>query len=192
VAPDVIIQDEAKKLILEYASDMSSKYTDAIPIVDRGSMRYKIARLAASVAVRSYSSDGVNVIVRPCHVEFINEILNEVYDSKLFGYIELTASIKAANELTDPEIIRKAILSTPYPKDFVTNLIGRQYIELQDIQDWTAWDRQQAQGLLSAFVRKHALLRRNRAYTKSPAFITYLKTIELPDRPEYILGDSEF
>jgi hypothetical protein len=192
VAEDVIFEEDAKEAILSYASMMSETFCDAIPVVDRGSMRYKLARLAASIAARTYSSDGSKVIVRLCHVEFINELLNEVYSTKLFGYLELTQSIKAASTLTDVNTIRKAILSTPFPKDFVTNLLGRQYIELQDLQDWCSWDRNQAQSLLSVFVRKHAFIRRNRAYTKSSAFITYLKTIDVPNRPDYIAQEADF
>jgi hypothetical protein len=188
-----VFEEDAKEAVLSFASQMSETFTDAIPVVDRGSMRYKLARLAAAIAARTYSSnDESQIVVRLCHVEFVYELLTSVYSTKIFGYLEMTNSIKAASTLTDTETIRKAILSTPFPKDFVTNLLGRQYIELQDLQDWCSWDRNQAQSLLSVFVRKHAFIRRNRAYTKSSAFITYLKTLDVPNRPDYITEEADF
>jgi hypothetical protein len=67
------------------------------------------------------------------------------------------------------------------------------YIELQDIQDWCAWDRQAAQGLLSVLVRKHALERKQRAYVKTSAFISFLKGLnDIPDRPDHIPEGVEF
>lgn len=192
-ATDVIFDKDATDLTLELSSQMSSKFTDAIPIVDRGSMRYKLARLAASLAIRTFSNEGQAVKVRPCHVQYVHDFLDRVYSSRTFGYLDMTQSIEVQSKLSDPETVRKAIITTPFPKDFVQNLLSRMYIELQDIQDWCAWDRQTAQGLLSVLVRKHALSRRQRAYIKTSAFISFLKGLnDLPDRPDHIPEGTEF
>jgi len=186
-------EDDAVAAALSLSSEMSDRFTDAIPIVDRGSMRYKLARLAAAIAVRSFSYDDGNVLVRKCHIEYVHKLLTEVYSSRSFGYLELTQSLKSQNELSDPVAIRRAIVNTPFPKDFVQNLLSRMYIELQDIQDWCAWDRTAAQSLLSVLVRKHALQRRQRAYIKTSAFISFLKGLDdIPDRPDHIPEGAEF
>jgi hypothetical protein len=190
---DCIFDDSAMKLTLELSSQLSGKFSDAIPIVDRGSMRYKLARLAAAIAVRTFSHDNAVVRVRDCHVQFVHDFLDETYSSRVFGYLDLTQSIKAQSELSDPEAVRRAIVNTPFPRDFVQNMLSRMFIELQDIQDWCAWDRSAAQGLLSVLVRKHALQRRMRAYVKTSAFISFLKSLDnVPERPDHIPEGAEF
>jgi hypothetical protein len=192
-ASDIIFDQETTDLVLELSSKMSGKFTDTIPIVDRGSMRYKLARLAASLAIRTFSNQGESVLVRPCHVQYVHDFLDGLYSSRAFGYLDLTQSIESQSKLSDPDTVRRAIITTPFPKDFVQNLLSRMYIELQDIQDWCAWDRQAAQGLLSVLVRKHALTRRQRAYVKTSAFISFLKGLDdIPDRPDHIPEGVEF
>lgn len=192
-ADDVHFDQEAVDSILKASAEMMDMFTDAIPIVDKGSMRYKLARLAAALAVRTFSEENGKVKVRTCHVEYIKEFLITLYSSRTFGYLDLTKSLKTQNELSDPETIRRAIVNTPFPKDLVQNLLSRMFIELQDIQDWCGWDRQSAQSLLSVLVRKHALQRRQRAYIKSAAFVSYLKQLnDLPDRPDYVPEGSDF
>lgn len=185
--PRTILEPEAKDRILQAASDLSAEFSDAIPIVDRGSMRYKLARLAAALAVRTYSADqDNNCIVRLCHVEFIVELLRNTYNSPSFGYKEFTQSVRTQETIRDPEILRAAIINTPFPKDFVHSLMSKIVIELQDIQDWCGWDRTLAQSLISTLVRKHAIERRGRAYIKTSPFINWLKTLDVPERPAHI------
>jgi hypothetical protein len=191
-ANKTVFEDDAKDLILKNASLFCETFSEAIPICDRGSMRYKLARLSASLAVRTFSTDeNLSVVVRRCHVEFITELLMTVYSSKTFGYLDFTTAIKQANTINDPQAIRKALINTPYPHDLVANLLSRLFIEIQDIQDWCSWDRTTAQDLLSLLVRKHALQRRNRAYVKSSAFISFLKEIDIPNRPSHIPDKKE-
>ena len=192
-AKDTIFEQETVELILKFASEMSDKFTDSIPLVDRGSMRYKLARMSASLAARTFSTteDG-KILVRPCHVQWLHSFLDNLYSTKTFGYLDLTKSVHTQNSLQDPDLIRKGLINTPFPQDLVANLLARTHIELQDIQDWCSWDRSTAQELLSLLVRKHALQRRQRSYLKTSAFIIFLKGLELPKRPDYVPEGAEF
>lgn len=188
----VLFEDEATEAVLNVATRLSEEFTDAIPLIDKGSTRYKIARLAASLACRTFSAseDGNSVVVRKAHVEYIDKFINRVYGSDTFGYADYTKAIKLTTTLLDPETLRKNIKETPWPGDFIKQLINRNHIELQDIADWTGWDRMAAQQMLSLLVRKHALLRERRSYRKTPAFITLLKEMlekgDFTDRPDFL------
>lgn len=178
----------ATRLILEKSIEFSDTYSEAIPIVDRGSMRYKLARLSAALAARTYSADasGETLVIQEAHVQYICNLLQQTYDSKAFGYRDFSDAEKLNSELVDPDKIEKQINDTPFPADVIKQLLYTDRIELQDIQDWCAWDRTTAQTLLSVLVRKHALVRERRHYRKTSAFITLLKGMKPIDRPDYI------
>lgn len=184
--------DEATAKILSEATVLSEMFTDAIPLVDRGSMRLKLARLSASLAARlfSCSEDYEHLIIHECHVDFISAFLKRTYNAPAFGYGDFTNALKIANSLVDPELIRQAIGTTPFPGDLVKQLIAKNKIDLTDLQDWCGWDRDNANVILSLFVRKHALIREGRLYRKSSAFITLLKEMaqsnSYPDRPPFL------
>lgn len=190
--PDQVKFDtSALETALEQAIRLCAKYTDAIPLVDRGSMRYKLSRLAASLACRTFSAcdEGQGVLVRQCHVEYVAQLLDRVYSSKVFGYYDLTAAAKANSDIKDVAGLRKAIESTPYPKELCENLLYHDRIDLVNIMDWCSWDRLEAQALLSILVRKRAFVRDERSYRKNPQFIELLKKFAeggVMDRPDFI------
>lgn len=125
------------------------------------------------------------------HVEYIANLLRKIYSSPVFGYLEFTAAQRMLSTLDSPELLQKQIEATPYPKDFCKSLLSRDFIELQDLIDWTAFAKEDAQSILSLFVRKHAFIRATtHAYRKSAMFIELLKRLvdgdELGDRPSHI------
>ena len=185
----------AKDSILAGATELSGMFSDAVPIFDRGSGRYKIARLAAALAGRLFShDDDFNLIVKKEHVEYIVNMLKRMYSSQVFGYSDFTQAINISEQLKDPDVVKRHIESSPFPKDFVTQLLHTNKIDMQDIQDWCGWDKTEAQGTLSLFVRKHCLVREGRSYRKTGPFIKMLKSLledgNLQDRPDFI--EEEF
>lgn len=192
-ASQVVFESNASEAVLNAANELCEKFTDAVPLVDRGSMRTKLARLSAAIAARTFSTTNNHtcILVRTCHVEFIKRFLISVYSADSFGYDALTKAIQATTKLKDPDKIKHQIESTPFPKDVVDQFLHTTSIELQDVQDWCGWDRNNAMQLVSFLVRKHALVRDGRAYRKTPEFIKLLKTAEVEDRPEHI-PEEEF
>lgn len=189
---EVEFVDGSTEAILGFASSLCSEFSDALPIVDRGSMRMKLARLSASIACRTFSTskDRLRVQVLPCHVEFINSFLLKHYSSPSFGYKEFTQAVRINEELIDPELVTKKINDTPFPRDFARQCLHKTHIELCDIQDWTGWDRTEALNVVSLLVRKHAIVRHRGAYHKTPPFIQLLRAVlengKLVDRPDHI------
>lgn len=195
-AEKVIFDDKAIVHVLQASTALSEKFSDAIPIFDRGSGRYKLARLSAALACRTFSyGDRETIVVRDCHVEYIVNLLMRIYGSHTFGYEDYTRAMAITSELIDSDNIVKRIESLPFPADFVKQILHTNKMDLQDIQDWCGWDRMEATQLLSFFVRKHALRRDGRAYRKTPPFIKLLKDTldggKLTDRPDFI-PESEY
>lgn len=194
---EIVFEEESTRMILREATTLGMRYSDAIPLVDKGSMRLKLARLAVSLAGRTFScsDDGKQVIVRPCHVQYIVNTLIRLYDHRSMGYADFTEAMALNTELLNPEDVRKALIDTPFVRDLCKQMLHTTSIALVDLQDWCGWQQQDAIGLLSFLVRKHALVRDKRAYRKTPPFIVMLKqmlTEKLPERPNYVKDAAKF
>lgn len=180
------------KLCLSEATRLSELFSDDIPIFDRGSGRYKLARLAAALAARTYSTseDRRSLEVRECHVMFVSRWLERIYSRPTCGYLQFSQAAKTVNTLADPEIVRKNIAALPFPYDFIESMLRTERIDPQDVSDWCGWDRDETARLISVLVRKHALRRDGRLYRKTSAFADFLREVlknrSMPDRPDHI------
>jgi hypothetical protein len=197
-ANQVQFDEDAVAFLMESSTNLCEEFSDALPIIDRGSTRHKLARLCASVAARTYScaTESMEVIrVRRCHVEFIVQHLRRIYQAPAFGYGDYTAAIRLTQELVDEQSIKHRLNETPFPRDFIKQSLHTATIDLVDIQDWCAWDRSDANDLLSFLVRKHALTRDGRTYRKTPPYIRLLKGMldngSVVDRPDFVKERKE-
>ena len=181
----VTITDEATTAIMDASVRMCEKFTDAVPIVDRGSMRLKLARLATALAARTFScanKDPRVLVVRPCHVAFIEQFLDRTYSAPEFGYADFSRALLSAERLHDEPGLRAKIMTVPFVLDFIEQMIATNSIEMRDLCDWCGWDFEEGKNLMSFLVRKHALVRDGRSYRKTAPFIALLK--QMRDDPK--------
>lgn len=182
------IRMECTERVLDLSNDLCDSFDESIPLVDRGSMRLKLARLAVGLAVRTGSIEDDSIIVRDCHAEYIHAFIKRIYSNEEFGYDDYSEMTKRSNSLLNEEYLVKRLESLPFPKDFIESMLATHEIELRDISDWCGWDRPEAIDLVSFLVRKHALIRHRYCYLKTPGFIKLLKRVRktVKDRPEHI------
>ncbi len=162
---------------LRCAVSLCDTFSEALPLCDRGTTRYKLARLAIALANKTFSTDDTFevTVVRECHIEYVFNYLMQEYSEPTFGYKDFSQAQKFANQVTSPNLIIKKILSTKHPNDFVKQLLHTDEINLVDIMDWCELERDLAQQVLSFLVRKHAVYRRKSHYIKTSEFIALLK-----------------
>lgn len=189
-APQVKFDRGAESLIVGYSTKMCEQFVEDVPLVDRGSMRYKLARVAAAAAARTFSTEnGEDLVVRECHAHFAYELLQSTYDSPAVGYSEYSKAVRATRSMNDPDVIEKAVRTLPHAREFVEHILNANKFDAQDVQDWCGIDRADAGIIMSLLVRKKAALRIGRLYVKTPPFIELLKklsTQELPDMPSFL------
>lgn len=114
---DVVFTSEATEQILKKATEMGAKYSSKVPVVEAADQRIKIARLSVAAACCVFSSDetGQKVIVKPEHVDFVVDFMNELYSTKSFGYDRLSEEDLESTDTSDDNInkLRKMYLLLP-------------------------------------------------------------------------------
>lgn len=187
---DVTFEDE--EYLFKKANELCERYSEKIPLIDRGSVRFKLGRLAAALAARTFScvGGGTGLLVRNCHVDYIDKFLREEYDDPYNGYALYSEAENSKNSLENPDAIFSQLSSTPYPELLCKRLLDTHKIETQDFCDWCSYDRSESSLVISTLVRNNALLRKGRHYVKTPQFIDalrqWLSGDSLPKRPSHL------
>lgn len=188
----VKFEDESQ--ILDLSVTLTKKYSEDVPLVDKGSMRLKLARLAAACAARTYSiEEEGGLLVRKCHVEFVYDFIDKMYSKPTFGYATYSNHVRELDSLKSPDIVLKQINILPFPRDFVEGAMRANNIDVQQVLDTSGLDRSQSQAMLSFLVRYRALRRggqAGRSYYKTSEFTECLKKWQdngvLVDKPDFI------
>lgn len=184
---DVVFDDDATIEI----NEMCEKYSEAMPLVDRGTIRHKIARMAGALAARTFSERDGKILIRQVHIDYIVQMLDKIYGSKTFGYLDFSKAQRRAVSMRDEVAVRKYLIDTKHPNHFVSELLYRDDITPQDVSDWCDVGKDDATGIISFLVRQHALKRRRQWYHKTPDFISLLKKMEGEDLAEDDYDDDE-
>jgi hypothetical protein len=168
--------EKAEKAILKFAIDMSSRYSDVIPLVQGSVQRIKIAKLAVAVACRLFSTeDGITVIVREEHVEFVVYFMQELYDSAYFGYKDYSKSKQEEQQITGSEKINREIDNLVDPYKFITKMLNTNMMLFDDLTDFSGLTTEKTKQLKQLLVSNNCLKRRKNFFVKTPEFIKLLK-----------------
>ena len=162
---------------LNAASRLSRVYSSAIPIVEPSDQRLKMLRLATALAARTFSTDdGENLVVRPCHVEVVERLMDRLYKSKALGYFDFSQASKGEDRLLDVEAVKAHIDSMPHASEAARCLLEADNIRMEDLQNFTDWPIEKCNEMIGNFVRTGCLKRSKRGgYRKTTAFIDQLK-----------------
>lgn len=174
---DIHVDPLTVQAALNAASRLSFVYSSAVPIVEPSDQRLKMLRLATALAARTYSTDdGENLVVRPCHVEVVEKLMNRLYQSKALGYYDFSQAAKGENIITDLDAVKEHIDSMPHAADAARCLLEADNIRIEDIQNFTDWPLEKCNEMIGNFVRTGCLKRSKRGgYRKTVAFIDQLK-----------------
>lgn len=171
---DVIITDEATQCILESATEMGAKYSSKIPIVEAADQRIKIARLAVAAACCVFSSDetGQKVIVKPEHVNFVVDFMNELYCTKSFGYDRLSEQDMVTSDTSANNIskLRALFLTLPLvdANEMAKILYQLPYFSRATLEDYTGLSKDDLKMLLKYMTNNHLVDKVKGDYRRLP------------------------
>lgn len=184
---DVIFTPEATELILEKATEMGSKYSSKVPVVEAADQRIKIARLsvAAAACVCSTDESFTKVIVKPEHVEFVVDFMNELYCAKSFGYDKLSEQEAATSDVSADNIskLRKAFLILPIMdfNDMAKILYQLPYFSRATLEDYSGMSKDDLRALLKFMTNNHLVEKFKGDYRRLPLGTELL--VNLVDKP---------
>jgi hypothetical protein len=172
------VEVEDTDMLLDLSIQLCTKYSDDIPIVDRGSMRFKLLRLAAALAGRTYSINGDALLVRRCHLEYTFNYIDRLYSSKSLGYLEYSNKIfESLSLLSEEAVTNKILTELAHPKSFVEQCLVSSTFDHNYLQDMLGIEMKDARVLLSFLLRQRALTRDGKTYRKTEAFTEFLKKL---------------
>jgi hypothetical protein len=189
-----------RELCLELSKKLYKEFTETIPLIDSGSMRHKLTKMAIAIAGLTFNTEKNNynnLLVCKIHLQYAYNFLTKIYSSESCGYKEFSYDDKFSKELRDNDVsfLTKRLKETKYPKDLIEQLLHADDIDRNSLMDWCDIGQDQAQKLLGDLVRKRALFRNGFPYMKSPGFTKLLKSL-LNDRSlveqNNIYEDAEF
>lgn len=171
---DVIFTDEATERILKKATEMGSRYSSKVPIVEAADQRIKIARLSVAAACCVFSSDetGQKVIVKPEHVDFVVDFMDEIYSTKSFGYDKLSEQDRITSDTSQSNIsnLRKAFLALPITdfNDMSKVLYQLPYFSRATLEDYTGLSKDDLKMLLKFLTNNHLVDKVRGDYRRLP------------------------
>lgn len=152
--------DNAESYVLECARDISTRYIETPPLVQRANIRIKIARVAAAVAARLFSctDDGESILVTSEHVDVAVKLMDALYSRPRFGYREESRRrIEVrARAYSSYDEIKSFVSEKDGLAEFLRGSTGRfKTVELRDSLGLP--DYSQATNMV-AFLKKHGML----------------------------------
>lgn len=185
-----IFDSDAEEHILDESAKLCDEYTEAMPFLDRGSTRLKVARLSAALAARTFSKDENTdrVLVRKCHVQYIIKFIRRVYNNKVFGYDKYSET-KQVKQLRRPKFLTELINTHSNGK---YGLLMMEHVTVRNITEYLNVDNDTGRSLLSTLLACNAIepTKKQGMYVKTAQFIELLKSLKDIDTPEFISNDE--
>lgn len=170
---DIVFTKGTEQLILDKANELGEKYSPDIPLILDAEARVKIARMSVALATRLFSTDdeGDKVYVYPAHVEVVTKFLQVLYDDKFMGFEQLSRRYFKKSSIAN----EKEIDDLFQVEDNIDMFLDMKTVQLNDIEDIYAIDRDQAREILRKLRLSRSLVKKSWYYRKTPQFIQYLK-----------------
>ena len=175
----VQFSDAAVKAALNAAIEMGKEYSTRIPLVESANHRIKIAKIAAALAARLFSTDetGELLLVEEDHILFARNLLDEFYSSPSFDYRGYSRKeiVDTETASANLENMQQYLKNSP----LIANIFQRQnYIRVKNLEEQTDIDYDAAKGHISNLIKWGMIEYTPNGYRKTPAFIEILRKAE--------------
>ncbi len=172
---------ECVKAILRNSIFLAEKYSSAIPLVQGENIRFKLAKMAAAIGGRVFSTpDGIRLVVKKEHAILAVKLMQWFYDKPVCAYDKFSSARMSKDKMIN-EVEVDAIFEM-FPatwSDVIDGILESSEISMKDFQDWLGVDRTVADQMVGTLVRCHCLRkRRGGFYSKRPGFIQYLNNLQ--------------
>lgn len=166
-------------LILTEASRLSSLYSSSIPLIQGENARFKLAKLAAAVAGRCFSTqDGYTLSVQAAHAKTAVRLMQAFYNKPSMGYRTYSEMEAVSTRMRDrSELVRWFKTFSETDREILINgLLAVDEFGVREMQDWTGVDMNLGRRFISTLVRCRAIAQKGAGvYTKQREFTNFLR-----------------
>jgi hypothetical protein len=177
---EVVFEDGAVKLIYEHSLQFEKLYDFSIPLIQVENVRYKVAKLAIAFAARFYSNaeNGKILLVKKLHVDCVTTFFHMIYAKESCGYRAYSDMKKSESEnVTDEKIafIEHYFKSWTNKEELLRFVMVNNVFDSRGIMEHMGVSQFQSSEVISKLSHACCISKRGAFYTKTPAFISYLK-----------------
>jgi hypothetical protein len=151
------------------------------PLVQAENVRVKLARIAASIAARTFSADetGQKLIIRKAHVDSAVEFVDMIYGMDSFGYLRHSRKVLAGRAKADQE--KNKVQKWLRQNDDVLGTlkwIQGDVFRNRDFQDMAGMDQYEAQAAVRYLLEKRMVRRMSKGYLRmEPALVRIVNSL---------------
>ena len=165
--------------IIETAIDFGKRYSSAIPLVQSENIRIKLAKISASIAARTFSSNksGDKLIIRGEHVRCAAQFLRLIYSKPSMKYDTYSQSTLRIMKDDDPDTLTKVFKKMGADKKYaIKGLIELYKVTADNLADYVG-DTISAKLLISDLVKLGYMARHESSkwYMKTPVLNSWLR-----------------
>lgn len=173
----VIFEKETIDLILQYSIKLGQIYSPSLPLIQGENIRFKLARIAASIAGRLFSSDdnGINLIVKPIHVKIALIFINLIYKKHSSGYYHFSQIQKQSDAIHAQPELEKYMYSFENKEDLVGYFLENNYITVIDLSEWLNQPKEVAREIISKLLHHKCIQKKYTFYVKNQCFTRWLQ-----------------
>ena len=172
---DIVIESETVTCLNDMAKTLGAKYSDRIPLINGTEVKYKLARMAVSLAIMLYSVDdsGEKVIVRPVHAMVVFDWLQHQYDNPRMGYDDYSSQNRMDDTMPHEGDVKDIIKDI----DILEAVYRTHYLDRKSVANAFNLKLEGDSSDKIRILRKNNCLidKGNNKYIKSKLFLKYLR-----------------
>lgn len=185
---------DTERAIFEGVNALDAKYSSAIPLIEPAEQRIKLARLAASVACRLFSTTtGEDVVVKPEHVAEVMRFMQEVYDKPSMGYDAYSAAVKKTDTIApkDMEVVTRELREFEDWTLLRDVLLDMSQFRKQELTDQLGYDQDRSRELFKWLGRRRLIRAAPFGFVKHSAFTNLLKSLS-GEQPSRVVAKTSY
>lgn len=183
---DIIISRKTADACRTYSKELYTKYSKDFPLVNAGEQRFKMARMSAALACRLFSTnDGIRVIVKPEHVEYIHWWLCSEFDRRSFAYDKWSERRKKNLSIVNVEAVMEVLAN--FGPQVVDQLLNTEQIGFNTVCDVTGQLPDVVRPWFASLLQNNAFVKYNTYYRKTAAGIDIMK--QYLRAPQLVTGE---
>lgn len=182
---DVVISDAAAKQVVKSAMDMGERYISDPPLIQSENVRFKILRIAAALAARTFSVNNRNkLVVNAEHIRDAVEFLDRIYGEDAMGYARASKKALAADAKAQSKFQQCVDYLRLHPDDVLLTLkmVGGSTFRTRDFVDFGGMDPGPAKSVVQQLLKWSVVRLKSRGDIQmDPQLIRAIRMVEEED-----------